>query len=167
MAIEKYGKYVIEGFGSEIIFSDHQTQGPLRFVSSELFKGSNFKFGCEYISHPWLMDPFPLKHLEADQILFFLGTNPADWEDFDAEIEFYLGEEQEKHIITKPTMIFIPSGLAHCPLNFKRIGKTVQFLNMISGNYTRLLFRDNVWKVYKDIVAERAGTPFELPETSK
>ena len=165
MAMEKYGKYITKGINSDILFPDHQTIGPIRFIAGELFKDSKFKIGFEKINHPWIMDPYPLKHFEADQILVFMCSDSADSADFDAEIEFSLGEEQEKYIITKPTMIYVPRGLAHCPLNFKRIGKPVMFVNMIFGNYTRLVFRDNEWKEYKDIPAERAGTPFEIPKT--
>ena len=168
MAAEKYGKYVTKGVTNPPIqFPEFRpVKGPLSFKSSELFKGSEFRLNFECISSPVVMDPFPLKHMDADQITVFKGSNPMDLDDFDAEIEFCLGvgDEQEKYVITSPTMIFVPRGTAHTPLNFKRIGKPLMFCNFTFGNYTRLLFRDNEWKQYKDIYEEREGTPWELPE---
>jgi hypothetical protein len=47
--------------------------------------------------------------------------------DFDAEISLCMGEEMEEYIITQPTIVRIPPGITHCPLNFKRIDKPVFF----------------------------------------
>jgi hypothetical protein len=59
--------------------------------------------------------------------LYFLGVN--DLGDMDAEIEMGLGEEQEIHKITTPTSVYIPKGLVHCPLNFRRVGKPILFVH--------------------------------------
>jgi hypothetical protein len=41
-----------------------------------------------------------------------------------------LGEEGEKHIITEPTVLHLPKGTIHCPLNFKVVNKPVIFMNV-------------------------------------
>ncbi len=168
MATNKYEKYVTKGATRPpLLFPEFRPpKGPLAFKSSELFHGMEFHLGFECVPTPVVMDPFPLKHMDADQILIFKGTNLNDLDDFDAEIEFSLGvgDEQEKYIITSPTMIFVPRGTAHTPLNFKRIGMPVMFCNFTFGNYTRQLYRDGKWNMYKDIHEERAGTPYELPK---
>ena len=51
---------------------------------------------------------------DFDEVLGFFGTNPEDPYDLGAEIEFWLGEE--KNILTKTCLIFVPKGLTHCPL---------------------------------------------------
>lgn len=51
---------------------------------------------------------------DYDEVLGFFGTNPEDPYDLGAEIEFWLDEE--KHVLTKTCLIFIPRGLTHCPL---------------------------------------------------
>jgi hypothetical protein len=38
-----------------------------------------------------------------------------------------MGPEEEKHIITQPTFVFVPKGLHHCPLNFKVVNKPILF----------------------------------------
>ena len=55
---------------------------------------------------------------DFDEILCFFGTNTDDPHDLGAEVEFWLGGEQ--HIITKSAIIFIPKGLQHCPLVYRR-----------------------------------------------
>ena len=69
-------------------------------------------------------------------VMSFIGANPDNIHDFDAEIEFYLGGE--KQVITTTAIVSVPAGLAHCPLIFKRIGKPVVFLEvMLTDNYVR------------------------------
>jgi len=51
---------------------------------------------------------------DFDEVLGFFGTNPEDPYDLGAEIEFWLDEE--KHVLSKTCLIFIPRGLRHCPL---------------------------------------------------
>jgi hypothetical protein len=45
-------------------------------------------------------------------------------------VEIYIGEEQEKHVITEPTVLHIPKETIHCPLNFKVVNKPVIFMNV-------------------------------------
>ena len=57
------------------------------------------------------------------------GTFPNVF-DFDASIEFYIGrvgDDAELFTITKPTVIRLPAGVYHCPLNFRKINKPVFF----------------------------------------
>ncbi|MEO0251425.1 MAG: hypothetical protein ABIM44_04190 [candidate division WOR-3 bacterium] len=75
-----------------------------------------------FIKEPFVMLDKPHTH-EVDELLFVLGSNLANFFDFDAEIEIYLGEEQEKHLIDTTAIIYVPKGLAHGPLIIKRVGK--------------------------------------------
>lgn len=67
---------------------------------------------------------------DFDQFLHFYNADPMHMREFDAEVEIFLGEEGEKHIISEPTVLHIPKGMMHCPLNFKRINKPVIFMNI-------------------------------------
>ena len=75
-----------------------------------------------------MMAPEPHSH-DFDQFLHFYGGNSLDIKDFDAEVEFTIGEEGEKHIITETTVVHIPKGLLHCPLEFKRVDKPILFVH--------------------------------------
>jgi mannose-6-phosphate isomerase-like protein (cupin superfamily) len=73
------------------------------------------------------MDEIPHAHPAFDEFLVFLGGNLENMFDFDADIDIAMGREREICNIDKSTIIYIPKGLFHCPINFKRIGKPVLF----------------------------------------
>jgi len=62
---------------------------------------------------------------QAQRRCLYHGEIPKDLMDFDAEVEMYL--DGEKNVITVPSIIHVPTGLPHCPLNFKRIGNPIMF----------------------------------------
>jgi hypothetical protein len=67
-------------------------------------------------------------HHDTDEYLFFLGaTFPDLVGSFDAEIEYFMGTEYEKHTITQATVLYIPAGLEHNPCWIKRVGKPLLF----------------------------------------
>ncbi len=124
----KYGQYVlrhpvkVDKFGPEVVFLGEQY-------------GSDFSMMLFHIKEPVLMEESPHSH-DFDMYLYFLGTD--DMDDLGAEIEMGLGPEQEIHKITSPTSIFVPKGLIHCPLHFKKITKPVLFIHaMIAPKYTK------------------------------
>ena len=55
-----------------------------------------------------------------------------------AEISIGLGEEQEMHTFTTPTSVYIPAGMVHCPLIFKRVDKPIiLFHTSIASKYIK------------------------------
>ncbi len=42
---------------------------------------------------------------------------------FDGEIEIFLGKEYERHIITQATVLYIPRGFEHNPMDIKKLNK--------------------------------------------
>jgi hypothetical protein len=70
---------------------------------------------------------------DFDEIFHFFGANADDISDFDAVIELTMGAEKEIHVITKPTIVYVPKGLLHSPLNFKVINKPIIFLNVANA----------------------------------
>jgi hypothetical protein len=76
---------------------------------------------------------------EFPQYLSFFSSNPTDATDFDAEIEVYLGEEQEKHTIKSPSSVYVPAGLPHGPIKFAKINKPLLFIDIaVTGKYSRV-----------------------------
>jgi hypothetical protein len=110
-------------------------QGPpistMRFFFSEF--GINSTCILVPVLQPRLMEEQPHKH-DFHQFLCFLGSNPLDIGEFDAEIEVWLGEEGEKHTITSPTILHYPPGLVHNPLNYKKVGRPVFHLDIFCAN---------------------------------
>ncbi len=81
------------------------------------------------VFEPRIMADKPHKH-NFHQFFCFLGSDPRHIDELDAEIEVYLGEEGEKHVITSPTVLHIPPGLIHCPMEYKRVDKPVMHFDI-------------------------------------
>jgi len=105
------------------------------------FGGGHLSVDSIFITRPFVMVSQPHRH-EFPQYLHFFSGDPSDQRLFDAEIEMTLGEDEvhgEKHLITRPTVLYIPAGVFHGPLNFKVINKPVLFVDIaVSGEYKRV-----------------------------
>ncbi len=120
MAKTKYGKNILSNAAKEI--EDDRGNKKIAMFSHEGELKVDCSIGYHCISEALNMPTPPHSH-DCDQLLCFIGGNPQNLADFGAEIELCLGEEQEKYIITAPTMINITAGLAHCPLTVTRCDK--------------------------------------------
>ena len=58
---------------------------------------------------------------DYDEVIAFIGTNHEDPYDLGAEVEFWM--EDEMHIITRTSLVFVPAGLKHSPLIFRRVDR--------------------------------------------
>ena len=90
-------------------------------IQDSLVKGSFFA-GCEVLwkltgSGPVNIE-LPHTH-DFDEIIGLMGSIKGRQRDLGGEVEFWIGGE--KHIITNTCLIFIPKGVEHCPLIFRRI----------------------------------------------
>ncbi|MFC1928256.1 hypothetical protein ACFLXK_01460 [Chloroflexota bacterium] len=84
-----------------------------------------------WVTTPCVMEPGnPHKH-DFDQYFCFYGGNVEKVEDFGAEVEIWLGEEGEKHTFNTATVVHVPKGLVHCPLNIKRVDKPIIFMTIV------------------------------------
>ena len=133
MAESEYAKYVIReprgsfGEGGKTIF-DGLMAGP-----DKLGIDCNILYSA--VTKPHLLVDKPHVH-DFPHVMGFFASNPLDYLDFDAEVEFYLGGE--KQVIDTTSLVTVPAGLPHCPLNFKRIGKPIIFLEvMFTSKYER------------------------------
>jgi hypothetical protein len=130
MAESKYGRYFIREPIEIGKFAPN-----MRFSSN--FTDTNFTIRWHYVTGPWLMEEEPHAH-DFDQFSCFIGGNPMDIRDFGALIELFLGEEKEKHVITATTIVYVPRGLVHGPLNFKRVDRPVMFINVpLTSRYAK------------------------------
>ena len=97
--------------------------------------GAGINMGFRYYVKPFKME-LQSHHHDVDEYLFFLGGQLPDLTaNFDAEIEIFLGPEYEKHIITKPCILYIPKGLEHNPMDIKRVGKPLLFMPLLLSPY--------------------------------
>lgn len=132
MTETKYGKYFIK----EPLIKG-QFAPKLACFSGKYGLDINFGIFWNYISAPYEMPGEPHSH-PFDEIWCFLGGNQTDIRDFGAEVEVYLGEEGEKHVVTATTILEIPRGLVHMPLIFKRVDRPILFVNIpLTPEYTK------------------------------
>jgi len=137
MAETKYGQYIIREplerarFAPGIHICAEEGCGGAKFPSFP----SELTFMT--ITEPLIMNPEPHAH-DYDQFLCFLGGNSMNFVEFDAEVEVYLGEEGEKHIVDTATIVYIPKGLMHCPIKLIRVSKPIIFGHIcFAPTYTR------------------------------
>lgn len=99
------------------------------FRGASQIPGAEFNQSYQIFVKPFFLDRVQHRH-DKDEYLIFLGASFPNVFDFDAKIEFTLGkgDEAETYVITKPTIIRVPAGVYHCPLNFKEVNKPVLFL---------------------------------------
>jgi hypothetical protein len=83
---------------------------------------AKINLGISVVRTPYMFHEPTHKH-RFTEFFFFFGSNPDDMNEFEAEVEFYLGEEREKHVITEPTIVVMPPGIYHCPLNYAKVDK--------------------------------------------
>jgi hypothetical protein len=86
--------------------------------------GIKCDFAFTHVDEPWTYPNPPHKH-PVDEFLFWLGGDPTNMLDFGAEVELTLGEgeDQEVHTVTHTSVIYIPAGLSHLPMVFKKVTK--------------------------------------------
>ena len=131
MAETKYGKYIIADDsgrpqsdcrdGEEFLRVLPQIAIPVAYLDNNRINGS-FYTECMWFHTATDVQVEPHTH-DFDEILAFFGSNPEDYHDLCGELELWLGDE--KHILTKSCMVFIPKGLTHCPLVLRRIDKPI------------------------------------------
>jgi hypothetical protein len=91
-------------------------------------------------------------HQGKDEYLFFMGANPMDMFDFEAEIDIMIGDDpdhMETYHINRPCVIRFPANVWHCPILFRKMKKPLLF---------QAAFQDGVWGTI---------TRSEAPENAK
>ena len=117
-------KYFVARPGYEVVPA-FETKGripAMTLMSNNLVPGSN-----NYIEAGWIFAmPDPNPHIgehthDYDEIVMHIGIDPEDQEDLGAEIEFML--DGIPLTITKTSSVFVPRGMKHGPLTWKRFSK--------------------------------------------
>lgn len=89
-------------------------------------------------------------HHDTDEYLFFLGATLPDLVgSFDAEIEYFMGKEYEKHVITQATVLYIPAGVEHNPCWIKRVGKPLLFSALQLAPYFNGVYQTGGYRAFK------------------
>jgi hypothetical protein len=115
----------------------------LGLVSDQSFGSKNFSLSWWPIAEPFEMVLETHAH-DFDQFLLFVGSDMKNMVDLGGEVELTLGEEGgklEKFVFTTATAVYIPAGMLHCPLNFRKVNnpdRPILFHDLFfAGEYKR------------------------------
>jgi hypothetical protein len=110
--------------------------GSNMFVS---FADDDIIEGCNYFSVMWMgesatktMGHGPHKHPVAE-MLVAIGSDPRNPADLGAEFDMYMGEEMEKHVVNRSTMIYVPANTVHCPFTITKVTRPFLFIQAHYG----------------------------------
>ena len=138
MPESKYGKYIVTDLKTD--FSEEYNTHYARWATRVLWIDEKVVEGAFQMNVSWYLKPQtgqqPLgAHThDSGEIIGFFGSNHEDPHDLGGEVEFWL--EDEKHIITKSCLIFVPRGMKHCPLVLTRVERPIfHFSTVTSGQY--------------------------------
>ncbi|MCR4394210.1 MAG: hypothetical protein NUV31_07585 [Dehalococcoidales bacterium] len=134
----KYEKYIIrEPIVKGKSFPEIHICGDSHPYGKENCPGSLFPNFPNEVTLFTIVEPCVIsaKHAhDYDELLFFIGGNPTNFFDYQAEAEISLGDEDEKYLINTTTIIYVPKGLMHCPIHFKKVTKPVMFMHICSAS---------------------------------
>lgn len=143
MAERQYDRYFLSDDRTEPKANDYtslnslppfpEIAGPQTyFRGAPALPGAKASIGWQVFTAPVSWET-PHVH-KYDEYLMFLGAELPDLcKSFDAEIDLWMGKEMEKYTITSTTVVYIPKGVWHCPLNFRVINKPVLFHALYLG----------------------------------
>ena len=120
----KYDKYIFNpppvlfktGDNGQIIWNSNVLNNTLTIP--------NLTLNYHLVTKPYISKSTPHTH-NYQEFLAWYGCNLKDPEDFGAEIVLYLGEELEKYVITKSTLVSLPPGFSHCPMEITRVDRPI------------------------------------------
>lgn len=138
MAQTKYGKNVVTElktppFSPEAVAQYNEWASRILWIDSNVVEGA-FQLNCSWYRKPNDTHLSEAHRHDTDEIIGFFGSNPDDQHDLGGEVEFWL--EDEKHVITKSCLIFVPQGMKHCPMIIRRVDRPIfHFSTVASSSY--------------------------------
>jgi hypothetical protein len=127
--ITKYGKRYWMNMIRGPLYIDYEpgwTGTSIWAHNNEYIAGISLGYHC-------LTTPYDVRFSHSHDFhenLCFLSGDPENPEELGADVRVVLGDEQEEHISSTPTMLSMPPGTKHCPLLVSNITKPVVFLEV-------------------------------------
>ena len=118
--------------GPRVIFSPDRVQEGNSIIEYGIISG-DVTIGEGYMTEPH-------KH-DYEEIFLFLGMDPKNTSVLGAEVEFWLGEgdERDKVVFTTSSSIYIPPGLAHFPQIWRNVVSPVMTIVIMPDSKKRVL----------------------------
>jgi hypothetical protein len=132
MAGRKYEKYILDKLvtplgtrqrDKEVEYADRATR--LLWLEDEIIKGASSVI-CSWYWKATEKEGAPSHVHDFDEVIGFIGNDPQNPADLGGEVEFWI--EDEKFMLTKSCLVYVPAGLRHCPLRVTRVDRPFLFL---------------------------------------
>jgi hypothetical protein len=94
---------------------------PLAYLDASVVAGAFYVETCWFLKSTAYAPPTHTH--DFDEVLAFYGTDPENPRDLCGEVELWLGDE--RHVLTKSCLVYIPKGLAHCPMKILRAERPI------------------------------------------
>ena len=110
---------------------------PRIFMESKDLEGFNANFSFGFIKKPTRLHPMEGAIIHPyDECLVFEGTDNSNILYLGAEVSVRLGEEQEEYVFDKPTVVLVPKGTPHGPVNIRSVDRPIAHYHIgLSGEY--------------------------------
>ena len=138
MAMTDSGTYrdnIVTSYLADTSKFEGTTIAPITYIDSSFVPGS---FYAESVLFREASEGSPPEHShdDFDEILMFFGTDPERPHDLCGEVELWIGGE--KYLLTESSMVFVPRGVRHCPMYFRRVDRPILHASTgPSRNYSR------------------------------
>jgi hypothetical protein len=99
------------------------------FRGKTYLDSANYHVGFQIFTGPNDMEEAHI-HQGVEEYIFFMGQDPMNIFDFEANVHFYIGEDPdhlEMRIIDKPTVVRLPPNVWHSPILFRDVKKPLLF----------------------------------------
>lgn len=160
----KYDKYVFHPPHIQIKMKEDKSVVFDGLMIGHRQLGFNLTIGHQFVKKPFKSDN-PCHTHNFPEFLAWYGGNPDDPDDFGAQVEIYLGKEMEKYVFTSPTMIYLPVGFPHCPLEITRVDSPIIQIEIMlvgEGGTREPYFEEDKGKVnlieFTDFSRRKKGT---------
>lgn len=145
MPESKHSKYIVTDVKRNLALSSHRTDpteapaDPRSVPTPVMWLDNKVIPGAFYVESVWVWPECASERNVAkphthpfDEVITFFGTNWEDPHDLCGEIELWL--EDEKFVMTKNFLAFIPAGMKHCPLIVRRVDRPIFHFNTGQGS---------------------------------
>jgi hypothetical protein len=141
MSTRKYSKYIISNpsLVTELAHHDLKKVSGFTFPDEIYLDKDILEEANHWVDITWIWDRTTPRELPGahshgfNEIVLLVGSNARNLRDLGGEVEWGMGEgkDAETYLITSTTLIFVPKGLVHGPLVFKKVDRPI--LNIAIG----------------------------------
>jgi hypothetical protein len=99
---------------------------PRVWMEGKDLEGFNAHFSYGFVKKPTVFHPIEGMIVHPyNELLVFEGTDNSNILYLGGEVSIVLGEEREEYVFNEPTVVLIPKGTPHGPVNVRRVDRTM------------------------------------------